>query len=113
MEQIIEYEALERKTISRVVWLDMDRVFFIFNDDSFCIIKGSGWEEPYAEIDTNEYNLEPYEWNYNDLYKLGFISKEEYKKIANNAKDMHRKRIEEADLEKINILKQKYPQYFK
>lgn len=113
MEQIKNIEDFEGRVIDRVVELDMDSVFFIFKDDSFGIVRGCGWEEPYAEIDVEDYNLEPCEWNYRDLFQLGFVSEEQHNNLAEKYNILNEERRRKSELEKLEILKQKYPEQFK
>lgn len=80
MKQIIEESELVGKTIEKQGYADNTFALF-FNDNTFSIFRGCGYESNDVELMEESYSLEPNIYNCYDLKELGVISEESYNKM--------------------------------
>jgi hypothetical protein len=108
MTQILESYRLIDKTIKRTAYID-NHFFLFFTDDTFCVFKGTCWEEGDVELMNEKYDITLNPYNVEELFVLGIITSEEAKNFKYKLQE---KRTEEARLNEIKQLKElkaKYP----
>lgn len=107
MKQILKEEEIVGKTIKSNGYGD-NAFCLIFTDETFCIIKGSGWDENDVEFSDEEINLKPTLWNGSYLVDMGLISKEEAKEAEEKENEINLKKQKEREYQDYLKLKSKY-----
>ena len=107
MKQILKEDDIVGKTIESNGY--GDNAFCLkFTDKTFCIIKGSGWEENDVELSDNLINQTPDSYNADDLAEMGIISKVEAKNIKEKASTDRAEREYEGEYKTYLYLKSKF-----
>jgi len=108
MKQIIESEELIGKQIKKTDYID-NHFFLFFTDKTFCVFKGCGSDERDVELMCEDFSIEPNDYNYKELYNLGFIT--DFEKTKYEVKLLKQKRDAEFknEVETLKKLKAKYP----
>lgn len=104
MKQIKEPIELVGKTIQRTAYFNNNYCLF-FNDKTFCIFRGSGYDENDVELMDEDYDTNPSFFNMYELYELGFISKLEHYELSEKYKEVR----EQEEIARLKQLKEKYP----
>lgn len=107
MKQITTYDKLIGKTIDRHSY-DDNQFFLFFTDNTFCIFKGTYFGECSVDLEEDIYNTEPQLWNYKDLFKLGFISEDEFNSWEKLKNGKEAKALELRERTLLKHLKSKY-----
>jgi hypothetical protein len=85
MKQILEENGIIGKTIKATSYGD-NEFCITFTDETFCIVKGTGYEDNDVEFSNEKINLEPNLYNARDLFKMGFISEDEAEKAESEGR---------------------------
>ena len=108
MEQIKKDQDLVGRTIEKQGYADNTFALF-FNDNTFAIFRGCGWEETDdVELMGEDYNLEPNLSNCCDLKDLGVIDETEYEKVWDDYNAKKKIKNEEKERLQYEKLRLKY-----
>ena len=107
MKQILKEEEIVGKTIKSNGYGD-NAFCLIFTDGTFCIIKGSGWDENDVEFSDEEISLAPTLRNVSYLSGMGLITKEEAKEVKEKEMVENIKKQKEREYQDYLKLKSKY-----
>lgn len=80
MKQILQDECLIGKTIKSTGYADNTYALF-FEDETFAIFRGCGWDEKDVELMSDKFNLTPGQYNCDELLEIGIIDQEEHDKF--------------------------------
>ncbi len=108
MKQLTKTNELIGKTIKRNAYLE-NKLFFFFTDDTFCIVKGCGWEEWDVELSSDEFNTEPSDYYLDDLKEIGLLEEEKYLQLKAELNKREKESEKKHELDKLAELKKKYP----
>ena len=107
MKQLLKDKQLIGKTIQRTGYADGHYALF-FDDDTYAVWRGCGWEGNDVELMDESYSLVPTISNAYELRDMGVISQDEYNEIHINYEANQEIRREQIELEEYNRLKQKF-----
>ncbi len=107
MKQIKEENELVGKTIDKQGYADNTFALF-FNDNTFAIFRGCGWDERDVELMGEDYNLEPNTSNCYDLKDIGVINEAECKKVWDDYNAKEKIKNEEKERLQYEKLRLKY-----
>ena len=107
MKQILKEKEIVGKTIKSTGYGD-NAFCLIFTDKTFCIIKGSGWDENDVEFSDEEINLTPTLWSGSYLFGMGLITKEEEKEAEEKEELENLKKQKKREYQDYLNLKSKY-----
>lgn len=106
-KQLFKEKDLIGKTIQRMEYNE-NHLFFFFTDNTFCVARGCGWEERDVELMYEKYNIEPNDWNLEDLHEIGVIDEPTFNRLRFERQNRRDAAERERDLQKLEELKQKY-----
>jgi hypothetical protein len=107
LTQIFKQKELSGKTIERVEYID-NHLFFFFTDSTFTVARGCGWEERDIEIMYEKYNIEPNDWNIEELNELGILSDDDFNRLKFERQNRRDEAQKEKELQQLEELKRKY-----
>ncbi len=85
-----------------------NHIVIFFTDDTFVVIESSGWEIKYASIRTDNYNINPNDYNISELHEIGIITTEERDLLKESLKRKEIENKEAQEKEMFLKLKEKY-----
>jgi hypothetical protein len=106
-KQLVHEDDLKGKVIKDVIFTDSNCVMHFYNNE-FCILKNTGYELNYIEIQDDIFRLEITRYNVWELKNYGFISENEYKEHSKTFQAQELAEKEQRERELFETLKAKY-----
>ena len=107
MEQILEENQIIGKTIKSIGYGE-NAFCIVFTDNTFGIVKGTGYGDWDVEYSNDTINLEPDEFNAHNLEKMGLITRLEASQAIRASRKKQRERREQSERDTYERLKRKF-----
>ena len=107
MEQILKEDDIIGKTIKSNGYGD-NAFCLVFTDNTYCIIKGSGYDENDVEFSDEGISLKPTLWNAEYLVAMGLVSNDEAEEAKRNEELENEQKEKEKEYKQYLKLKMKF-----
>lgn len=109
MTQIFKEIELQGQTIKKTFYHN-DKLFIVFEDDCFCVMKANPYSEPPSvELSTELISVKLDVYNAKLLLQLGLADMSDVERLTEEYIESNAKLVRENELKQLKALKEKYP----